>query len=122
MPQKIRMRTEPGLFFFVIEFSFLLVCFFGLGEYVSFGEIESSWINYTSQSDRGFTFSFPSSWTVVKSTHEDNGVIALSLPNNYDLFGEKMTFGLEKLQSNMSLDDYSNQAIIIYQGHCKNFT
>ncbi|ALI36686.1 hypothetical protein NMY3_02494 [Candidatus Nitrosocosmicus oleophilus] len=83
----------------VIEFSFLLVCFFGLGEYVSFGEIESSWINYTSQSDRGFTFSFPSSWTVVKSTHEDNGVIALSLPNNYDLFGEKMTFGLEKLQS-----------------------
>ena len=101
MSPKIRMRTEPGLLFLVlvIAFSFLLVCFFGLGEYVSFGEIESSWINYTSQSDRGFTFSFPSSWTVVKSTHEDNGVIALSLPNNYDLFGEKMTFGLEKLQS-----------------------
>jgi len=38
-------------------------------------------------------------------------VITLSLPNNYDLSGEKMTFGMEKLQSNMSLDGYSKQAI-----------
>lgn len=107
------MRIEPSLLFLVIAFSFLLVCFFGLGESVSFGEIESSWINYASQSDRGFTFSFPSNWTVVNSTHEDNGVITLSPPNKYDLFGEKMTFGMEKLQSNMSLDNYSKQAIKI---------
>jgi len=107
------MRIEPSLLFLVIAISFLLVCFFGLGKSVSFGEIESSWINYTSQSDRGITFGFPSSWTVVYSTHEGNGAIMLSPPNNYYLFGEKMTFGLEKLQSNMSLDDYSKHAIKI---------
>ena len=95
------MRTEPSLLFWVIAFSFLLVCFFGLGESVSFGEIKSSWINYASQSDRGFTFSFPSNWAVVNTTHDDNGVITLSLPNNNDLIGEKMTFGMEKLRSNM---------------------
>lgn len=103
----MRMRTEPSLLFLVIAFSFLLVYLSVLGESVSFGEIESSCINYASQSDRGFTFSFPSSWTVVNSTQEDNGVITLSLPNNIDLFGEKMTFGMEKLQSNMSLYDCS---------------
>jgi hypothetical protein len=84
-----------------------------LGESVSFGEIESSCINYASQSGRGFTFSFASSWTVVNSTQEDNGVITLSLPINIDLFGEKMTFGMEKLQSNMSPSDCSKQAIRI---------
>ena len=46
-------------------------------------------------------------------TYKDNGVITLIPPNNYDLFGDKMTFGMEKLQSNMSLHEYSNQALKI---------
>ena len=77
------------------------------------GRLESSWINYTTQNDHGFNFSFPSSWTVVNSTHKDNDLITLTPPNNYDLFGEKMTFGMEKLQSNMSLHEYSNKALKI---------
>jgi hypothetical protein len=93
-----------------IAFSFQLVFSFGLGECMSFREIESSWINFSSQDERGFTFSFPSSWTAVNSIHNDNDVVTLSPPNNYDLFGEKMTFTMEKLQSKMSLDDYSKKA------------
>ena len=55
-------------------------------------------------------FSFPSSWTVANSTHINSDLIVLTPPNNYDLFGEKMTLGLEKLLSNMSLHEYSNKA------------
>ena len=101
------MGTALGLSFLAIAFYFLLVFFFGLDDGKSFGKIESSWNNYSSQNDRGFNFSFPSSWTVVNSTYKDNGVITLIPPNNYDLFGDKMTFGMEKLQSNMSLHEYS---------------
>ena len=54
--------------------------------------------------------------------HLDNDLITLTPPNNYDLFGEKMTFGMEKLQSNMSLHEYSNQALKILSRHCENFT
>ncbi|WP_458721426.1 hypothetical protein [Candidatus Nitrosocosmicus sp. R] len=74
------------------------------------GGIKSSWINYTTQNDHGFNFSFPSSWTIVNGTHLDSDLITLTPPHNYDLFGEKMTFGIEKLQSNMSLHEYSNKA------------
>jgi len=77
------------------------------------GEMESSWVNYTSLNDRGFELSFPSSWTVVNDTHKDNCIITLIPPNNYDLFAEKMTFGMEKIEPNMSLYEYSNNAIKI---------
>ena len=107
------MGTALGISFLTIAFSFQLVFFFGLDVSISFGEIESSWINYTTQNDHGFNFSFPSSWTVANSAHQDSDLIILTPPNNYDLFGEKMTFGLEKLQSNMSLHEYSNKALEI---------
>lgn len=75
--------------------------------------MESSLVNYTSLNDRGFELSFPSSWTVVNDTHKDNGIITLIPPNNYDQFAEKMTFGMEKIEPNMSLYEYSNNAIKI---------
>ncbi len=107
------MGTALNLSFLAIVFSFHIVFFFGIDTEMSFGEIESSWINYTSQYDHGFNFSFPSSWKVVNSTYLKNSLITLTPPNNYDLFGEKMAFGIEKLQSNMSLHEYSNKALQI---------
>jgi len=69
------MGTAQSLSFLAFAFSFPLFFLFGLVEGMSFGEIEPSWINYTSHDDRGFGFSFPSSWTVVNNTHKDNNVI-----------------------------------------------
>ncbi|MDN5844688.1 MAG: hypothetical protein L0H53_00265 [Candidatus Nitrosocosmicus sp.] len=42
-------------------------------------------------------------------------------PNNYDLFGEKLTFGMEKLASNMTLQEYSDKAIKILSTTMKDF-
>jgi hypothetical protein len=107
------METAQSLLFLAFAFAFPLFFLVGLVEGMSFGEIDHTWGNYTSHADRGFSFSYPSSWTVVNNTHKDNDVITLMPPNNYDLFGEKMTFGMEKLQSNMSLQEYSDKAIKI---------
>lgn len=105
------MATALKLSYLALTFAFPLIFFFGLQEGISLGAIESSWVNYTTDNDRGFKFSFPSSWTVVNDTNKDNGIITLMPPNNYDLFAEKMTFGMEKLQPNMSLYEYSNNAV-----------
>ncbi len=107
------METAQSLLFSAFAFSFAFSFLFGLVEGTSFDEIEPSWGNYASHADRGFSFSYPSSWTVLNNVHKDNDVITLMPPNNYDLFGEKLTFGMEKLQSNMSLQEYSDKAIKI---------
>jgi hypothetical protein len=121
LPEENKMGIALGLSFLAIAFYFLLVFFFGLDDGKSFGKIDSSWNNCSSQNDRGFNFSFPSSCTVVNSTSKDNGVITLIPPNNYDLFRDKMTFGMEKLQSNMSLHEYSNQALKILSKSLQEF-
>ncbi len=115
------MGTALSISFLTIAISFQLVFFLGPDAGMSFGEIKSSWINYTTQNDHGFNFSFPSSWTVANGTHLDSDLITLTPPNNYDLFGEKMTFGIEKLQSNMSLHEYSNKALKILSTTLREF-
>ncbi len=88
--------------FLTIAISFQLG-FVGPDAGMFFVEMKYSWINYTMQNDHVFNFSFPSSWIVANSTHLDSDLIILNPPNNYYLFGEKITFGIEKLQSKMSL-------------------
>lgn len=107
------MGTAHSLLFLVNVFLFALVLFIGIDDRLSFGELKPSWLNCTSQTDLGLSFSFPSNWVVVNSTYKNNDVITLLPPDNHDLFGERMTFGMEKLQSNVSLSDYSNKAIKI---------
>ena len=86
------------------------------------GEIESSWINYTLSDDNRINFSYPSIWTVVNDTSKDNGIIVTLMPlDNFDLFAEKMIFGMERLQPNMSLQDYYNNAIEIPSMTMDNF-
>ena len=114
------MGTALSKSFLTIAISFQLG-FFGHDARISFGEMKSSWINYTMQNDHGFNFSFPSSWTVANSTPLDSDLITLTPSNNYDLFGEKMTFGIEKLQSNISLHEYSNKALKILSTTLREF-
>ena len=107
------MGTAQSLSFLTIAFSFHLAFFFDLDEGLSFGEIEQTRIDYISQNDLEFNFNFPSNWTIINSTHKDNGVITLTSTNSYVLFGEKMTFGMEKLQSNLSFQEYSSKELKI---------
>ncbi len=107
------MGAALSLSILAIAFSIFIVLFFDFPKVISFEQMQSTLINYTSQGDHGFIFSYPSNWIIVNNTHKENGVITLSPPNNYDLFGEKMTFGMEKLHSNISLDEYSKKAIKI---------
>jgi len=99
-----------------------LSLFFGLQEGISVGEVESSWINYTLSGDMGISFSYSSIWMVMNDTNKDNDIIiTLNPPNNFDLFAEKMIFGMERLQPNMPLHDYSNNAIKILSRTMDNF-
>ncbi|TVP41604.1 hypothetical protein [Candidatus Nitrosocosmicus arcticus] len=56
---------------------------------------------------------FPFSWTVVNDTNKDNGIITLIPPNNHDLFAEKIAYVMERIKPNMSLYEYSKNAIKI---------
>ena len=71
------MGTAPSISFLTIAISFQLG-FVGPDAGMSFVEMKSSWINYTTQNDHGFNFSFPSSWTVANSIHLDSDLIPLT--------------------------------------------
>ena len=116
------METAQSISCLSLTFLFALLIFFGLQEGISLGEVESSWINYTFSDANGITFSYPSIWTVINDTHKDNDIIVtLMPPNNLDLFAEKMIVGMERLQPNVSLHDYSNNAIKILSMTMDNF-
>lgn len=116
------METPQILSCLVLTFLFLLFIFFGLLEDISVGELEPSWINYTLSDNNGINFSYPSIWTVINDTNKDNDImLTLMPPNDFDLFAEKMVFGMEKLQPKMTLDDYSNNAIKILSRTMDNF-
>jgi hypothetical protein len=102
-----------------IAFSFQLG-FFGPDASISSGEMKSSWINYTTQNDHGFNFSFPSSWTVANSTHLDSDIIILIPPNNYHLFGENYIWNRE-ITIKMSLHEYFNKALKILSTTLREF-
>jgi hypothetical protein len=116
------METAQRISCFFLTFLFASLIFFGLQEGISLGEVETSWINYPYSDDNGITFSYQSIWTVINDTNRDNDIIVtLMPPNNLDLFAEKIIFGMEKLQPNMSLQDYSNNAIKILSMTMDNF-
>jgi hypothetical protein len=86
------------------------------------GEVETSWINYIFSDNNRITFSYPSIGTVTNDTKYNNDItVTLMPPNNLDLFAEKIIFGMERLQPNMSLQDYSNNAIKILSMTMDNF-
>ncbi|WP_458747443.1 hypothetical protein [Candidatus Nitrosocosmicus sp. T] len=116
------METVQSISCLSLTFLFALLIFFGLQEGISLGQIEPTWINYTFSDDNAISFSYPSIWTFINDTSKHNDVIVtLVPPNNFDLFAEKMIFGMERLRPNTSLHDYSNNAIKILSMTMDNF-